>query len=419
MNDRAKTNLEKEKDARRILEAGIAAAMPSTILPKILKRRSVLMGRHIVNTSRYSAVRIVAFGKAGLSMATAFDSRIRARDGIIIIPSGIRAPKRTKFKIIQSTHPNPSHSSMVAARAILSYIRNCRKTDLVVFLVSGGGSALVALPDGITLEEKMHTNQVLLGSGADIGEVNCVRKHLSKIKGGRMTLDIPCDAIALLMSDVKSDDMSVIASGTTYCDKTTFAQAQRVIRKYKIQDRIPKSVLARLDLGARGAIAETPKMPAIRNFVIASNRDCLRAMKKEAVKLGYGVRTATIFGKVEKQAGTLVKIAPKKPCSCLIFGGETTVLVRGGGMGGRNQEIVLRMAGLLQRDMIVGSIGTDGIDGNTEFAGALIHTSSIDRDVIKRYLMSSNSNAYFERFGGLIRTGHTQTNLLDIGIMLC
>lgn len=415
----SESNLKKEDDARRILEAGIAAAMPSEILPKILKKRTITVGKNAIRTSKYSAVRLVAFGKAGLSMALEFDSRIRARDGIVVVPREIRVPKRTKFKVMRSTHPDPSDSSVRAARAILSYVRACRKTDLLVFLVSGGGSALVALPDGVTLEEKTRTNQLLLRSGAGIAEINCVRKHLSKIKGGQMASGLPCEAIALLMSDVKSDDMSAIASGTTYCDRTTFAQAQKILQKHGLDSVVPRGVMAHLRSGMRGDIPETPKRPAIRNLVIASNRNCLAAMKKMAADLGYSARTTTVFGRIEKQAAALAKIAPTRPGSCLIFGGETTVLVRGGGSGGRNQEMVLRIADRMRRNMVIGSVGTDGIDGNTEFAGALTHTSRMDRDRIKKYLKTNNSNAYFARFGGLIRTGPTQTNLLDVGIMLC
>jgi len=412
-------NLKKENDAVRILEAGITAAMPSTVFSKILKRRSIIIGKSVIRTSKYSSVRVAAFGKAGLSMAAAFDSKIRAKDGIVVVPRGIKIPRRSRFRVLSSTHPNPSNSSVKAAKSILSYIKGCRKSDLIVFLVSGGSSALVALPKGITLEEKIRTNELLLKSGANIGEISCVRKHLSRIKGGQMVSNLPCDAIALLMSDVKSNDMSVIASGMTYCDKTTFSQALRVIQKYRLDSKVPKGVIDHLRSGVRRRIPETPKKPAIKNFVIASNKNCLTAMKRKAERLGYKTQTATVFGKIEGQAFALAKIAPTKPGSCVVFGGETTVLVRGRGSGGRNQEIVLHVAGKTRHDLVVGSIGTDGTDGNTKFAGAVTHTSKIDKAQIRKYIKTSNSNAYFAKYGGLIETGPTQTNLLDIGIMLC
>lgn len=429
-------------DAAAILEAGIAAALPSAIIPRVTRGRSIVVGGSEVRTSRYSAVRVVSMGKAGLSMASAFDSRIRAEDGIVVVPGRASAPgrpesgaarptrlagigkvrtrpsARSKFRVVRSTHPLPSAASVRAARSVLSYIGGCRKSDLLVFLVSGGSSALVALPDGVTLAEKVKTSEILLGCGANIAEINCVRKHISKVKGGGMVSRLPCDAVALLMSDVKANDMSAIASGTTYCDRTTFAQALAVVRKYRLQGRIPRGVVSRLESGARGRIPETPKRPVIRNFVIASNRDCLAAMRRRAEGLGYAARTTTVFGKVERQAAALARLAPTRPGSCVIFGGETTVLVRGGGSGGRNQEMVLRIAGGTRRDMIVGSVGTDGIDGNTRFAGAMARTSDIDRAEAGRYLKASNSSAYFARHGGLIETGPTQANLLDVGVML-
>ncbi len=406
-------------DAARILEAGISAAMPSVILPRVIRRRSIVVGRHVVRTSGYAGIRVAAFGKAALSMAKAFDSRIRAEDGVVVVPEGVAAPRRSKFEVIHSTHPDPSGASVEAARAVLSYVRGCRPTDLIVFLVSGGASALLALPEGVTLAEKTRTNRLLLRSGASIAEVNCVRKHLSGIKGGRITEGLPCEAVALLMSDVKANDMSVIASGTTYCDRTTFVQAAGILRRYGIREEVPAAVMRRLEAGARGEVPETPRRPRIRNFVIGSNKDCLAAMRREARRRGYSVRTATVFGKIEGQARILAGMAPAVPHTCVVFGGETTVRVRGNGRGGRNQEMVLRIGGMVRQDILVGSVGTDGIDGNTRFAGAMIRTSELDRDAAKRYLRTNNSCGYLQRYGGLIETGPTQTNLLDIGIMLC
>ncbi len=419
LSDVTEPDLKKEDDAVRILEAGIAAAMPSVIFSKILRGRSIVIGKSVTRTSKYSAVRIVAFGKAALSMAAAFDSKIKAKDGMVVVPRGVRIPGRSKFRIVASTHPSPSKASVRAAKAILAYIKKCQRTDLIVFLVSGGSSALVALPDGVSLEDKIRTNELLLRSGANIAEINCVRKHLSKIKGGQITAGLPCDAIALLMSDVKANDMSAIASGMTYCDNTTFLQALKVIKKYRLDKKVPRGVIAHIESGVKKRIPETPKRPAIKNFVVASNKNCLAAMKKKAEGLGYRAQAATVFGKIEEQAAALARAAPTRPGSCVVFGGETTVLVRGNGSGGRNQEIVLHIAGKTRHDLVVGSIGTDGIDGNTKFAGAMTRTSKIDKVEIKKYIKTNNSNAYFARYGGLIETGPTQTNLLDIGIMLC
>lgn len=408
----------RENDAALILDAGIAAAAPRAILSGILKKNAIIVGKNVIKTSQYRAIRIVSFGKAGLSMALAFDGRIRARDGIIVIPEDVPAPRRSKFHIIKSTHPDPAPSSVRAADAIISFIQKCRSDELVVFLVSGGASALVASPDGITLSEKIMTNQLLLKSGANIAEVNCVRKHLSKIKGGHLVSRLSCDAVALLMSDVKANDMTVIASGITYCDRTTFSDAQRILKKYRLDLQVPGAVMRHLESGIRRRISDTPKRAKIRNFVIASNKNCTNAMKKKAQSLGYDAKTTTVFGKVERQAEALARLAPTKSKSCLIFGGETTVMVRGNGSGGRNQELVMRIADMVRGDLVIGSVGTDGIDGNTRYAGAMIRTSQIDKSKISSYLKTNNSCAYFKKYGGLVETGPTQTNLLDIGLVI-
>lgn len=401
-----------------ILRAGLQAAAPDVIFRRILRRKTVTIGRTKIRMEKYDKIKLVSFGKAGLSMARAFDSTIKVAGGIIVVPMGVQVPKRSKFTIIQSTHPNPSSRSMSAARAIMQYIAECRGNCLVVFLVSGGASALVSLPRGISLDDTVSLNRLLLRAGANIAEINCVRKHLSAVKGGQMVSGLKCDAIALLMSDVKANDMSTIASGMTYCDRTTFADALDVIKKYGLENEIPRAVARHLRSGMRGRVPETPKRPRIKNFVIASNSNCIAAMKTAAVKMGYDVRTSVSYGKIERQAGLLARAAPEKSGSCLVFGGETTVFVRGNGRGGRNQEMVLQIVKRLRGDAVVGAIGTDGIDGNTKSAGGLISTSDADRTEIKKYLKSSNSNGYLRKHGGLINTGYTQTNLLDIGIIL-
>ena len=455
----------KERDIINILNAGIAAAAPKTILDKILKNQTIKINhkRIVSHPKRHNkTVRIISFGKAGLSMAMAFDKKIKAKDGIVVIPRGIRYAKNSKFKIMVSDHPTPTQKSVLAAKAIISYIQKCDVcNDLIIFLVSGGASSLVALPpDGVTLDEKIKTNEVLLQTNASIAEINCVRKHVSSIKGGQIihktllqkiastvaadatshsyatfkTNTTSTTAISLLMSDVKANDMTVIASGITYCDKTTFVQALKIIKKYKIYEQIPKNVIRHIRLGAQGKIPETPKKPIIPNYVIASNKNCIIAMQKRARMLKYNTRITTTFGKIEKQSKILAKMVQQMPNkSCIIFGGETTTKIRGsGGLGGRNQEMVLRLASQIKRPIVsIGCIGTDGIDGNTKFAGAILtDTSKTSKTEIAKYLQSSNSCNYFKKIGGdniqngggcygiLVKTGPTQTNLLDIGVIL-
>ena len=306
-----------------------------------------------------------------------------------------------------------------AAKAIQKFLKRRKKSELVIFLVSGGGSSLVCLPDGVDLSDKTYANDLLLKSGATIQEFNCVRKHLSQIKGGRLVQGLPCDAVSLIMSDVVDDDLSAISSGTTYCDNTTFSDALAIIRKYNLVKKMPENVMTRMFDGVNGKIPETPKEPVIPNFIVASNQDCIDAMAKKAQDFGYSTKTLKVSGNIKDATQKILKELPS-PKSVLIFGGETTVEVLGNGKGGRNQEIVLRLLKNMQKldsKFIVASIGTDGIDGNTEYAGA-ISSSETDVSSANKFLMNSNSNAFFEKAKGLIKTGYTHTNLQDIGIII-
>ena len=406
----------REGDAASILSAGLEAADPGRFIGRAVRGRRLLVGRRSFPL-KPGRVRLVAFGKAAASMAEAFCSRVRVRDGLVVVPRGTRAPRRSHLEVLRASHPHPDRGSVRAAERARELALSCGPGQLLVFLVSGGGSSLLAMPDGVTLEEKSAAAGLMMGAGAQISEINCLRKHLSAVKGGRLAEGLACEAAALLMSDVRRDDMSDIASGATYCDRSTFGQALSAVRRLGLQGDMPAGVMERLRRGARGQIPETPKRPAIPNAVIASNKDCLRAMAARARELGYAARTATAFGRSERQARLLAGSAPRRRGSCLVFGGETTVRVRGRGRGGRNLEAVMRL-GMALPGAVVGSMGTDGIDGSSPYAGALVSSSETDWSRAPRYLESSNSAGFFERHGGLIRTGPTGTNLLDIGVVL-
>jgi hydroxypyruvate reductase len=290
----------------------------------------------------------------------------------------------------------------------------------VIFLVSGGGSSLLAIPDDIILDDKIYVTDLLLKSGATIQEFNCIRKHLSKIKGGRLVENIKCDGIGLVMSDVEGDDLSSIASGTTYMDNTTFLDALNIINKYKLKNKIPLEILQRLEDGFKGKIPETPKNAKIENYVIANNKDCLKAMESKAKEFGYKVKTIQVFGNIKDATKTIMENISDEQKSCLIFGGETTVEVIGKGSGGRNQELVLRILKNAQnlKKMIISSMGTDGIDGSTFFAGAITENVKIDESIIKEFLKNSDSGRFFQKQKSNIRTDFTHTNLMDIGAIL-
>ncbi len=406
-------------DAMKIIRAGLDSALPSKFVGKFIKKDLLICDSKSYRPSRYGKVWLVAMGKAADTMAKSVHRIIHADGGIIVIPKNYDSVfYNKKFQIIRAGHPTPNRNSAVAAKKIITLLQNAGQNDLVVFLVSGGASALVCAPYGISLSQKIKVNDALIGSGASISEINAIRKHLSGIKGGKILDHLRCDAISYVMSDVVSNDLGSIGSGITYYDKSTFSDCLKILSKYGLGKKIPKSALRLLQNGAQGKIDETPKRPKIPNQIIATNSDCLGVMVKKAKSLGY---STSICQRVEGDVGlAAAKILRKHKTgkkSCLVFGGETTVVVHGNGKGGRNQELVLNMVSKLKQDCVVGSVGTDGIDGNTKHAGA-IFDHKVDDDVIISYLKNNDSNSFFKKFGGLVMTGPTHTNLLDIGLVL-
>ena len=416
------TNSDK-KNALLILEKGLATATPDVALQKIIKKNKLVLNSDIIFLSKYKRIFVIGLGKAADLMAQSISSKINVNGGIIVIPQNTNSMFKNKnFEILHAGHPLPNMQSLYAAKKIIKLLRQRKKTDFVMFLISGGSSSLVALPDGISLYEKKLVTNLLLKAGADIHEINCVRKHLSKIKGGQITKNLFCDAVALVMSDVVGNDLSSIASGLTYYDKTTFRDAKNILKKYKIQKIVPRRVLKRIKFGVSGKMPETPKRAKIKNYIVAENKDCLYAMAKKAKNLGLKTKVIyPITGDVKQAAKKLVRSMPKKPNSCIIFGGETTVKVLGKGKGGRNQELVLHALQEIHKtneNLTIASIGTDGKDGNTDAAGAIASNAEFIPKKIQNFLQNNDSYNFFKKYGGLIFTGPTHTNLMDIGIIL-
>ena len=411
---------QKKRDCLEILHAGLEAASPDTIIPKFVTPKKITVGRDILDLEKYSSIYSVAFGKAGDSMTRALNKIVPVKNGIVVIPKGSKSQiKGKKFKIFNSRHPKPDKTSVKAAKEVVKFLENRREDELVIFLVSGGASSLLALPKDITLEDKIHVTELLLKSGATIQEFNCIRKHLSKIKGGKLVENIKCDGISLIMSDVEGDDMSSIASGITYKDDTTFDDALEIISKYKIKRKIPAEVMQVLENGAKNEIKKTEKIK-VRNHVIANNQNCIEAMKETAIKLGYATKTTQVFGDIKDAVTAILTNISEESNTCLIFGGETTVRVLGKGTGGRNQEMVLRILKNTQKlkKITIAAIGTDGIDGNSLFAGAITENFKIDAAITKEFLKNSDSARFFQKRKSNIITNFTHTNLMDIGLVL-
>ena len=334
----------------------------------------------------YKRIFVVGAGKATAPMAQAIEKMLgkRIAGGLINIKHG-HAAKLSRIEQNECGHPIPDEAGVRGAQRIAAIAREATAGDLVICLISGGGSALMPLPvPPITLAEKQATTNLLLACGATIHEINSVRKHISAIKGGQLAaLAAPARVISLILSDVIGDNLDVIGSGPTSPDASTFAAARGVFEKYGIWNKVPKAVRDRLDKGSRGEIEETPKsLTNVENRIIGSNRLALDAAAAKAKELGFKalILSSSIEGETREVAGMHAAIAreirqsghPLKPPACIISGGETTVTIRGKGKGGRNQEFALAaavgIAGL--KDVLIFSAGTDGTDGPTDAAGA-------------------------------------------------
>ena len=413
-------NTEVRKKALKILDAGLTAAQPKNFLKEFVKKNYIQTGKNRIILSDYKKIFVVAYGKAADSMTEYVSKRINVSQGIIVIPKNTKSLFcNKKFRTFYSGHPLPDRDSVKAGKAVLEFINNRSKQDFVLFLISGGGSSLLALPDKIALAEKKHVTKLLLECGATIDEFNCVRKHLSLIKGGKLVQNMNSHGCALVMSDVVSNDLSVISSGCTYYDNTTSTDALNVIKKYSLETKIPKKVITHLGHNAK---RKKQRRSRIQNKIIATNQDCLNTMAVKSKMLNFSTKIySPVKEDVRVSAKKIVRRIPKSKNSCLIFGGEPTVKVMGSGNGGRNQELVLQILKLTHNydgNLLISSVTTDGIDGNTKYSGVLIENHMAGIQNINSYLKNNDSNSFFKKYGGLIKTGPTHTNLVDVGLII-
>ena len=429
-------------DALAIARAGIRAVDPRRAVGRSLVRtsRGFLVGDRPLRPERDGTLHLVAIGKAAAAMIDAAAGTAHGKvGGIAVTPRGYPAPT-TAVEVVFGDHPVPRAGSFRAGAALLDYVRSVRAADAVLFLISGGGSAVAEVPaPGLTPVEIRRATEVLLGSGAAIGEMNTIRRHVSAVKGGRLAEATAARAFATLaLSDVVGDPPEDIASGPTVADPTTYRQALEVLRRHGIGGRMPPGLLRHLRDGARGRFPETPK-PSDRRmrgapFVLAaSNRIALAAAESEARDRGYSARiqSSRVVGETRpvarKFARSLLRLARRsgdRP-TCLLSGGETTVtLSRHSGRGGRNQEFALAAAEILDgTSALVMSIGTDGIDGPTDAAGGWADGGTRERAHARRLDLASalrdhSSYGTLARLGELVRTGPTGTNVMDLHVGL-
>ncbi|WP_376792174.1 glycerate kinase [Thermoflexus sp.] len=431
----------------RILHAALGAVDPSAAVRRHVRREGnqLIVGEHRLDLDRYRHVFVLALGKAAYPMAYALQVLLGRRldRGVLVTKYGhLAAALDERWIVIEAGHPVPDENSVRGAQALAAIAEQAGPEDLILCALSGGGSALATWPvEGISLSDLQAVTDLLLRAGATIHELNAVRKHLDRIKGGGLArFAFPATVFTLVLSDVVGDDLSVIASGPMAPDPSTFYDAWRVLNRYGLLERIPLRVRTHLELGLHGKIPETPKpgdeiFHRVTHVIVASNRLAVQAALEEAARLGYHPFLLSTFveGEAREVARVIVAIAkeilttgrPVPRPACVVWGGETTVTVRGSGRGGRNQELVLAAAIALQGwpGVVVASLGTDGTDGPTDAAGAIADGESVHRAYLlgldaMAHLNANDSYAFFEALGDLIRTGPTGTNVNDIGVML-
>ena len=431
------------KHVLEALERGLEAADPALLLRRHVRRKGgyLIVGLRRFNLSKYERVFLIGGGKAAAGMALQIDKILKDKltGGVVNVPAYLNLKTRHGRILFHSaTHPLPTGSGVRGVEKMLELVEDSSSKDLVVCILSGGGSALMPSPaPGLPLEDLKKTTELFLKAGARIDELNTVRKHLSSINGGRLAEQLyPATVLSLIISDVVGDKIEDIASGPTAPDSSTYADAGRVVRKYQMEKKVPADVRRILQRGILGSLPETPKpgsriFKRVHNIVVGRNKDSCAAAARSLQHRGYRTLVLTTMLRGEsKHIGTALasfllgpdktRFSARTPLA-LVAGGETTVTVKGKGLGGRNQEIVLsaalQMRGL--PNVALASMATDGIDGQTMAAGAVADGESLERGLEKKllaqdFLENNDSHTFFKELDDLIITGPAGTNINDI-----
>jgi len=432
-------------DAIEIFSTAVEAIRPEHLIPRNVRRvESVLHVGHLeFNLQKFSKIVVVGGGKASAAMAAPIEAMLDSylTGGVVVTKYGHSVPLK-KIQVYESGHPVPDEGGVRGTAELIRTVQALSQDDLVLCLLSGGGSALLSsFEDAIALEDVQALSRLLLGSGVPIHEMNTVRKHISKVGGGKLArLAYPATILTLVLSDVVGDPLESIASGPTVPDPSTFADVERILSQYSLEDKLPASIRKFLNQGVAGTVPETPKpedeiFSRCQTLIIGNNRIALEAAEEKAGSLGYYVRViscqvqgesrdvARAFARQAKQLRE--KEAHRRAPVCLLMGGENTVTIHGSGLGGRNQEFALSASLELERTegIAILSGGTDGTDGPTDVAGAVVDGSTCVRArqakvVPEDYLENNDSYRFFRQVGGHVVTGPTLTNVMDIMVAL-
>jgi len=480
--------MNRQSDVHKIAEKAIESVGPYIIIKEnvsingsflIIKTDKTVSGHGgqngnseiSIDLTEFNRIFIIGAGKATAPMAQALEEILgdRISEGLIGVKPGHTAPLKC-IKQIEGGHPVPNQGSITAAAKITELAEQGDKDSLFINLISGGGSALLTLPfsdnnHSLTLEDMQAVTQALLSCGATIQEINCIRKHLSSIKGGRLAEKCyPSRSINLILSDVVGDDLQSIASGLTVPDETTYRDAALILKKYGIEEKMPQAVRGLLSAGEQGIINETPKpenecFSNSQNILLGTNSVALAAAALEASRLGYNpvILSSRVTGEAREIAKFYSALAqegaaqaalsetepeaagrqrdPRAPLRiyrkpvCILAGGETTVTIRGNGTGGRNQEMALSFLSEIAsrpsafKGVLFASIATDGNDGPTDAAGAFASSDLAVRSAkqglsINDYINNNDAYTFFSEIDGLVKTGPTNTNVCDIQIII-
>lgn len=435
--------IDRRAHAIAMIKAGISAVLPENMVKNAvsLNGDTLTVQDRDYDLQSYRHIYIVGGGKAAATMAAELEKILadRITAGVVNDRPGARAATK-KIKVNQAGHPLPTKEGMSGVKEMLDLLSRATKDDLIIFLISGGGSALLPCPArGIPLEDKVRMTDLLLKSGATIAEINCIRKHISCVKGGQLLRYVNgATVLSLIVSDVVGDDPGSIASGPTAPDDSTYSDALAILDQYHLKDKAPTAIISHIEAGLRGEAPETLKAGDLAfdrtyNVVIASNIVALNAAAAEARRLGYRPIILGSHIKGESREVGLVHAGIGTECissgnpvalpAAIISGGETTVTIRGSGKGGRNQEFVLGFLRDYKPGMTIISADTDGIDGATDACGAIADETTLPRAAslglsVDTALDTNSSYDFFKALGDLIFTGPTGTNVSDLRIVL-
>lgn len=425
---------QKRQDMLFLFSQVLKSVDPYNAVASHIRNSHIILPNKTIDCSHFENVIVVGFGKGSVGMTQAVCDHLPVKKGVVITNQKDKTVTHDDVETIIGGHPLPNDQSVLGAKKAQSFLSTCEINDLVIILISGGGSALLAAPR-ISLEELQITTKLLLSSGATIQEINTIRKHVSTVKGGQLVQSLPCKVVTFVISDVVGDPLEFIASGPTVGDSTTFTDAFNILQKYDLWAQVPGSVRRVIEQGKNGFIPETPApsepvFSQVSNLIVANNSMACETAFTHAGRLGYQpvILSLNVTGEAKELGPSLYKKAINLHAegggTVFISGGEPTVTIQGDGKGGRNQELVLSLVDSLSHtNHVFGSFGTDGVDGMSPAAGAIADGLTLQRAKEKKmepsfFLENNDSFTFFNELDDVILTGPTGTNVMDVQILI-